>query len=157
MYALSGQGDVKALVSFHGGLTDLPSPSVNVIPKVLVLSGGEDDTATSIIDLENNLNTANAIWEITRYSGIEHGFTKFDSNAYNDRADKRSWNSMKGFLAEAFGTTPYEGNRPEISSTTPIGYTDIDGTELQGYLALPEGAETTDVLPAVIIVSDKFV
>jgi hypothetical protein len=41
------------------------------------------------------LNAANADWEITRYSGVVHGFTNWDStDAYSLKADYRSWESM---------------------------------------------------------------
>lgn len=78
-----GMNDVKAVVSFHGGLGSLPPVSVNVEPKVLVLSGGADDTSTEIMDLEMTLDMANATWEITRYSDIEHAFTVFGDDRYN--------------------------------------------------------------------------
>ena len=45
--------------------------------------------------MENTFNGGNATWEITRYSGVVHGYTKFsDAEAYNPVADARSWNSM---------------------------------------------------------------
>lgn len=34
--AFSGNDEVKAVVSFHGGLTDLPSPNTNVTPYTLM-------------------------------------------------------------------------------------------------------------------------
>jgi len=52
-YGLVGKEGVVGLVSFHGGLTNLPEDGPGVNPKLLVLSGGEDDTATAITDLEN--------------------------------------------------------------------------------------------------------
>jgi hypothetical protein len=74
-YGLLGMNDVAAMVSFHGGLDGLPEPNVTFEPKVLILSGGEDDTSSQIMDMEIALDTAAAPWEITRYSGIEHAFT----------------------------------------------------------------------------------
>jgi Dienelactone hydrolase family len=44
--------------------------------------------------LEEALDEANADWEITRYSGIVHGFTVWDSPEYSIRADYLSWESM---------------------------------------------------------------
>lgn len=77
-YALNGNDDVAAIVSFHGGLSSLPEDPMTVGPKVLVLSGGEDDATSDVMDLEITFDNVNASWEITRYSGIEHGFTVFD-------------------------------------------------------------------------------
>lgn len=74
-YGLLGYDDVEAMVSFHGGLSSIPEPNVTFVPKVLLLSGGDDDTSTEIMDMEMTLDAANATWEITRYSGIEHAFT----------------------------------------------------------------------------------
>jgi dienelactone hydrolase len=101
-------GNVRAVVSFHGGLTDLPTPAAaaanntnattatnaaanatSTVPKLLVLSGGSDDTATQIMDLERTLNDAAtagtiATWEITRFSNVQHAFTVFGDERYNE-------------------------------------------------------------------------
>jgi Dienelactone hydrolase family len=59
------------------------------------LSGGDDDAHGNQTELEAALNAGNAIWEITRYSGVVHGFTKWDAaDAYSLKADARSWESM---------------------------------------------------------------
>lgn len=44
--------------------------------------------------MEDAFNSGNAEWEITRYSGVDHGYTAFASGAYNLVADARSWESM---------------------------------------------------------------
>lgn len=77
-YGLLGYDDVVAMVSFHGGLTSIPEPNATFVPKVLILSGGDDDTSSDIMDVEMTLNAAMATWEITRYSGIEHAFTVWE-------------------------------------------------------------------------------
>jgi dienelactone hydrolase len=74
-YGLLGYDGVEAMVSFHGGLSSIPEPNGTFVPKVLILSGGDDDTSTEIMDMEMTLDEADALWEITRYSGIEHAFT----------------------------------------------------------------------------------
>lgn len=84
-YAMTGINDVQAVVSFHGGLTTVPTTGdVDVTPKVLVLSGGADDASSDIIDLEMNMDSVNANWEITRYSNIEHAFTVWGDERYNE-------------------------------------------------------------------------
>jgi acetyl esterase/lipase len=83
----------SAVVSVHGGLSALPNITAaddpTTLPKLLVLSGGEDDTSTAIMDLEMTLNETGVEWEITRYSGIEHAWTVFGGDAYNEWADQR--------------------------------------------------------------------
>jgi dienelactone hydrolase len=83
MLGINGDG-VKAVVSFHGGLTQVPAASLNVTPKVLVLSGGDDDASSEIMDLEMEMDAAGANWEITRYSNIQHAFTVFNGTRYNE-------------------------------------------------------------------------
>lgn len=136
-YALTGLDSVKAVVSFHGGLDFIPEAGPTVIPKVLVLSGGEDDLASEIVDLEMTLNNATADWEITRYSGTEHAFTVFADDKYNEWADKRSWASMAGFLDEAIGQNAFVSERPNATTVDDVPYVDVDGAQLQGYLAMP--------------------
>jgi dienelactone hydrolase len=148
-----GAEDVVALVSFHGGLGDFPEADPVVKPPLLILSGGDDDASTDVVDLEETLNAANATWEITRYSGIEHAFTVFDDDRYNEWADQRSWESMTGFLQEAFGEVPFDGMMPDSVSVTPTDYIDVDGAELRGYLSLPSDDCITPT-PAVIILPD---
>jgi len=157
MYALSGATDADALVSLHGGLLDFEvGPAV--IPKLLVLSGGEDDTATTITNLELTLDSVDAIWEITRYSGIQHGFTVFENPAYDAWADARSWSSMSSFLTEAFGIEQYDSGEPAESRTNAIEYEDVDGTSLRGYLSVPDrntlAHDTERLVRAVIIIPD---
>jgi dienelactone hydrolase len=149
-YSLSGLDSVKAAVSFHGGLATIPAAGPVIVPKILVLSGGEDDMSTDIVDLEETLNSVNASWEITRYSGIEHAFTVFGDDRYNEWADMRSWESMRGFLEEALAKMPFESQQPDAVTVEDVPYTDIDGAELQGYLSLP-GAEWESPYPTVVI------
>lgn len=44
--------------------------------------------------MESAFNEGNATWEITRYSGVDHGYTLPSSEAFNLEADARSWESM---------------------------------------------------------------
>ena len=152
-YALTGYEHVTAIVSFHGGLGSLPDAGPAVQPKVLVLSGGEDDASTDIMDLEATLDNATATWEITRYSGIEHAFTVFDDERYNEWADTRSWESMTEFLKESFGELEYESNPPNMTNVEEVEYMDVDGTNLKSYVAMPSD-EWRRPLPAVLIIPD---
>ena len=87
LYAMEGYDAAVALVSIHGGLTPevLNTTVISAVSdatKVLVLSGGQDDTSSDIMTLENSLNNATADWEITRFSGIQHAWTVWMSRKY---------------------------------------------------------------------------
>jgi hypothetical protein len=58
------------------------------------LSGGDDGLHGNQTIMEGAFNGGLADWEITRYSGVGHGYTAFSSGAYNLVADARSWESM---------------------------------------------------------------
>ena len=59
-----------------------PASTDEALPKVLVLSGGDDDAGSDIVSLEEKLNSISNTWEVTRYSGIEHAFTVWDDSEY---------------------------------------------------------------------------
>jgi dienelactone hydrolase len=143
-----GSTDITGAVSFHGGLTEFPVLN-NISNPVLVLSGGDDDTGTEVEFLESQLNAANATWQITRYSQIEHAFTVWGDERYNERADERSWAEMASFLSEGFGMMEY-GSTPPTPAVDTVEYND-NGFSLTGYLAIPEDAEL-GTTPAVIVV-----
>ena len=104
--------DVAGMVSFHGGL-DSPTPADgrNIKCKVLVCHGA-DDPFTKPEDLaafENEMRDAKVDWQLIKYGGAVHSFTQpmagndnSKGAAYNEKADKRSWEAMKQFLAEIF-------------------------------------------------------
>mmetsp|Transcript_9636 Transcript_9636/g.21405 ORF Transcript_9636/g.21405 Transcript_9636/m.21405 type:complete len:570 (-) Transcript_9636:180-1889(-) len=152
-YGFDGSGDVKGVVSFHGGLTTLPKDRLQFGPKVLVLSGGDDDTSTAVMDLEKTFDAAGASWEITRYSGVYHGFTAFDSDRYDAWADARSWESAYQFTQETLDIVAHESAKPDEIAVEAVKYTAADGTAMMGWLALPE-QKWKRPLPAVIILPD---
>lgn len=82
-------------------------------------------------------------------SGIEHAFTKFDDDRYNERADERSWREMETFLMERFGEITYDYAEPEMALVDTVEYDD-DGFNLTGYLSIPDTAEM-NATPAVVI------
>jgi len=92
-YAFSNRTDIKLAASFHGGLANLPEDIPDqIVPYILVLSGGADDDAHgNQTIMEEAFDAGNAKWEISRWSGVGHGFTSWTSNNYNARADVRSW------------------------------------------------------------------
>jgi len=107
-----GGADVAGVVSFHGGLTTLnPAGTKNVRAKVLVLHGADDPFASKeqIFDFQDEMRKAGADWQMVFYGGAEHSFTNPEANgygikgvAYNEKADKRSWEAMRAFFLEIF-------------------------------------------------------
>ncbi len=104
--------DIAGIVSFHGGL-DSPTPAdgKNIKCKVLVCHGA-DDPFTSPQDLaafENEMRNSKVDWQLIKYGGAVHSFTQplagndnSKGAAYNEKADRRSWEAMKQFFAEIF-------------------------------------------------------
>lgn len=104
--------DLNGVVSFHGGL-DSPTPAdgKNIKCKVLVLHGADDPFSPpqDIAAFENEMRDGGVDWQIKFYGGAVHAFTQWNAGndnskgvAYNERADKRSWEDMKSFFAEIF-------------------------------------------------------
>jgi dienelactone hydrolase len=102
--------DIAGVVSFHGGL-DSPTPAdaKNIKCKVLVLHGADDPyvPAAEVAGFEDEMRKAGVDWTLISYGGAVHSFTNPDAGtdnskgaAYNERADRRSWEAMKTFFAE---------------------------------------------------------
>jgi dienelactone hydrolase len=104
---------VAGVVSLHGGL-DSPTPEDgrNIKAKVLVLHGADDPFVppAEIAAFQDELRRGNVDWQMVYYGDAVHSFSqpqagsdKSVGNAYNEKADKRSWKAMKHFLREVFG------------------------------------------------------
>ena len=102
--------DLVAVVSFHGGLdTPTPGDARNIKGKVLALHGGDDPfvPARQVESFQEEMRKGGVDWQFIAYGGAVHGFTNPESGnddskgaAYNERADRRSWEAMKAFFAE---------------------------------------------------------
>ncbi|NBX18686.1 MAG: dienelactone hydrolase family protein [Proteobacteria bacterium] len=103
--------DVRAVVSFHGGL-DSPSPAdgKNIKARVLALHGADDPVvpAANLAAFEDEMRAHKVDWQLIKYGGAVHSFTDpFAGNnpakgsAYNRTADQRSWQAMQNFLEES--------------------------------------------------------
>jgi dienelactone hydrolase len=107
-----GHAPVAGVVSFHGSL-DTPEPAAtkDVRAKVLVLHGSEDPFSSrdQINIFMDEMRKSGADWQMVFYGGAVHAFTNTDADqygikgiAYNEKADKRSWQAMRIFLDELF-------------------------------------------------------
>ena len=109
--ARSGAG-IAGVVSFHGGLdTPMPDGAKQIKCKVLVLHGGDDPhvPVKDVEAFENEMRAGGVDWQLVVYGGAVHAFTnpaagndKSRGAAYDEKADRRSWEAMKVFFAEIF-------------------------------------------------------
>ncbi|BCS54619.1 dienelactone hydrolase family protein [Geobacter sp. SVR] len=104
--------DLKGTVSFHGGLaTPNSADAKNITGRVLALHGADDPfvKADEVAAFQDEMRTAGVDWQLNIYGGAVHGFTNPEAGndnkkgaAYNEKADKRSWEAMKVFFREIF-------------------------------------------------------
>lgn len=104
--------DVKGIVSFHGGLnTPTPEDAKNIKGKVLALHGADDPNVppAEVNAFEEEMRKAGVDWQLVAYGGAVHSFTDWNAGndnskgaAYNEKADKRSWQAMQDFFGEIF-------------------------------------------------------
>ena len=104
--------DILGCVSFHG-VYDRPDYAsvVPIKPKLLVCHGWDDPLGPpdAMVGLCRELTEGGADWQIHAYGNAGHAFTDHAATgstrpgvAYEERADRRSWEAMKDFLAELF-------------------------------------------------------
>lgn len=104
---------VAGVVSFHGGLgTTLPAAEGAVKAKVLVCHGADDPYVKPAEQaaFKEEMAKAKVQMEFISYPDAVHSFTKKEAgddkskgNAYNEAADKKSWDDMKAFFKSIFG------------------------------------------------------
>ena len=103
---------LAGVVSFHGGLDSLhPEDAGAIRAKVLVLHGADDPTmsAGQVAAFQDELRNAAVDWQMVYYGGAVHSFTNPGAGsdpsrgvAYDERADRRSWQAMRRFFDEIF-------------------------------------------------------
>ena len=103
---------VAGVVSFHGNLdTPNPNDAKNIKGRVLVLHGANDPLVPpeQVKGFETEMLQSKVNWQLVSYPGAVHGFTNPESGndaskgvAYNESADKGSWQVMKGFFQKIF-------------------------------------------------------
>jgi len=120
-YCFGGTGAIEAarvnmpvagVVSFHGGLArDAARTITPVKARVLVLHGADDpyESKEEITLFQDEMRSAKADWQMNYYANAVHAFTEKSAGndnskgaAYNEKADKRSWNDFMVFLDELF-------------------------------------------------------
>ena len=99
-------------VSFHGGLdTPAPADALKIRGKVLALHGADDPHVppAQVADFQQEMRLAKVDWQMNYYGGAVHSFSNPKSGndpskgvAYNEKADRRSWEAMKLFFKEIF-------------------------------------------------------
>ncbi|MCW4153005.1 dienelactone hydrolase family protein [Halomonas sp. 18H] len=103
--ARSGQAeDVRGYATFHGGLGTPEGQSYPAgMPPLLVAHGAADSmiSMADVASLSQQLEAADATYEIEVYSGAPHAFTVMGSDAYQERADQKSWAAFQALLDEA--------------------------------------------------------
>lgn len=108
--------DILAVVSFHGILVSPTNLDNTEVPaKILVLHGYDDPMVPpeQVLEFGSEMVARRANWQLHAYGGVQHAFTNPEANdpvlgaIYDETAAKRSWQTMKSFLAEVF-------NNPEL-------------------------------------------
>lgn len=109
--AYSG-ANLAGIVSFHGGLVNpQPQEAEKIKAKLLVLHGADDPFVppAQVDSFHNSLRDTPVDWQMIYYSDAVHTFTnpaagndKSTGVAYNEKADRRSWQHMQLFFDEIF-------------------------------------------------------
>ena len=104
--------DVAGVVSFHGGLgTPTPEDAKNIKCKVLACHGADDPNVppAEVAGFEKEMRDGKIDWQLIAYGNAVHSFTDKSAGndnskgaAYNEKADRRSWEAMKDLFAEIF-------------------------------------------------------
>ena len=103
---------VRGVVSFHGLLhTPSPQDARNITGKVLALHGNDDPLAPPehVAAFFQEMTAAGVDWQVIVYGNAMHAFTNPTASdpqkglVYDPRADRRSWQAMRGFFEEVFG------------------------------------------------------
>ena len=104
--------EVLGAVSFHGDLSSpAPEDAKKIKGKVLALHGGDDPFVppAQVAGFEEEMRKAGVDWQLVAFGGAVHSFTHKSAGndnskgaAYNEKADLRSWEMYKDFLAELF-------------------------------------------------------
>ena len=109
---LAAGAPLAGVVSFHGNLdTPNPADAKAIQAKILVCHGADDPyvPAEQVSAFQKEMRDAGVDCQFIAYSGAVHAFTQKEAGndpskgaAYNEAADRRSWQAMRAFFAEIF-------------------------------------------------------
>lgn len=98
--------DIKAAVSFHGGLsTPNPEDAKQIKGTVLVCHGADDQAVpdSELMGFIEEMRNADADWYLMMFGNSVHGFThRHDPERYDEKAEARSWKAMLDLFKEVF-------------------------------------------------------
>lgn len=105
-----GGAPLAGVISFHGGLdTPDPADARHIRGAVLVLHGADDPHVPpeQVAAFEKEMRDAGVDWQLVAYGGAVHAFSDPGAGsdpargaAYDERADRRSWQALQSFLDE---------------------------------------------------------
>ncbi len=103
--------DLAGIVSFHGSLGSFHKPAPGTVKaRILVCHGGADVLVPEddVTAFKAEMDAAQASYEFKAYDGALHGYTNPTATAngekygmplaYNEQADKQSWQDMQAFF-----------------------------------------------------------
>jgi len=104
--------EISGAISFHGDLSS-PSPddAKKIRAKIVAYHGADDPFVppAQVAAFEDEMRKAGVDWQLVAFGGAVHSFTlkaagsdNSKCSAYNEKADLRSWEMYRGFLAEIF-------------------------------------------------------
>ena len=105
--------DLKAVVSFHGGLQVVTPDKSTLKAHILVCHGGADPFVPQeqVDQFRKQMDSVGAVYVFKTYEGSTHAFTNPNATAmgekfnlpikYNPVADTASWNDMKDFFEKS--------------------------------------------------------
>jgi dienelactone hydrolase len=103
---------VAGIASFHGDLsTPMPEDARNIKGRVIAFHGADDPFVKieAVLAFQEEMRKAGVDWQFVSFGGAVHSFTVKEAGddpstgaAYNEKADRRSWDMLKGFLAGCF-------------------------------------------------------
>ena len=106
--------DFRAVVSFHGGLKGLTASRGAVGSKIFVCQGGDDKFVPKedVDEFKRIMDAAGVKYILKVYPHASHAFSNPEATAngkkfnlpiaYNEEADKNSWQDMRKYLREIF-------------------------------------------------------
>jgi dienelactone hydrolase len=111
---LAGSGaPIKAVATFHAGLPTLTDEQAKMIKARILVNNGADDSFVakdSIEKFKATLDKAGVKYHFENLPGAVHSFTVKDADkhgikgmAYNEDADKKSWQMMLDLFKETLG------------------------------------------------------